>query len=76
MVTCKDCISFDKYDGCLNRNAPYIWTAIGPDDPACLFLGERRTKMIIIDLFDILTFSVLIILLVILIIQYIIFKIK
>nr|DAY81880.1 MAG TPA: hypothetical protein [Caudoviricetes sp.] len=32
--------------------------------------------MIIIDLFDILTFSVLIILLVILIIQYIIFKIK
>lgn len=32
--------------------------------------------MIIVDLFDILTFSVLIILLVILIIQYIIFKIK
>nr|DAY57561.1 MAG TPA: hypothetical protein [Caudoviricetes sp.] len=32
--------------------------------------------MIIIDLFDILTFSILIILLVILIIQYIIFKIK
>lgn len=32
--------------------------------------------MIIIDLFDILTFSVLIIFLVILIIQYIIFKIK
>lgn len=42
MVTCKDCISFDKYDGCLNRNAPYIWTAIGPDDPACLFFrGEE-----------------------------------
>nr|DAX05066.1 MAG TPA: hypothetical protein [Caudoviricetes sp.] len=32
--------------------------------------------MIIIDLFDILTFSILIILLVIIIIQYIIFKIK
>ncbi len=32
--------------------------------------------MIIIDLFDILTFSILIILLVILIIEYIIFKIK
>lgn len=32
--------------------------------------------MIIIDLFDILTFSILIILLVITIIQYIIFKIK
>lgn len=32
--------------------------------------------MIIIDLFDILKFSILIILLVILIIQYIIFKIK
>lgn len=42
MVTCKNCISFDKYDGCLNRNAPYIWTAIGPDDPACLFFrGEE-----------------------------------
>lgn len=32
--------------------------------------------MIIIDLFNILTFSILVILLVILIIQYIIFKIK
>lgn len=37
---------------------------------------ERRPVMIIIDLFDILTFSILIILLVIIIIQYIIFKIK
>lgn len=43
MVTCKDCISFDKYDGCCNHNCPHVWDAIGPDDPACVFFrGEEE----------------------------------
>lgn len=37
---------------------------------------KRRPGVVIIDLFDILKFSILVILLVILTIQYIIFKIK
>lgn len=42
MVTCKECISFDDYDGCCNPNCPHVWDAIGPDDPACVFFrGEE-----------------------------------
>lgn len=43
MITCKDCISFDDYDGCCNLNCPHVWDAIGPDDPACVFFrGEEE----------------------------------
>lgn len=42
MVTCKDCISFDDFDGCYNPYCPHVWDAIGPDDPACeFFRGEE-----------------------------------